>query len=91
MFHDAYNTESEVKWQGFDENYFVKSTNWGVLLYGLVFIRIATPLAVFVMHSWEIVALPPSGNRVRHILSSQHDAIAGLLGRWWRPTENKEY
>ena len=33
------------------------------LLYG-IFTRIATPLAVFVMHSWEIVALTTSGNRV---------------------------
>ena len=31
------------------------------------------------------------GNRVRHIVSSQDDAVAGLLGRWSRPTENKEY
>ena len=35
----------------------------------------------FAMHSWEIVALTTSGNRVRHIVSSQDDAGAGLLGR----------
>ena len=50
------------------------------LLYCL-FIRIATPLSFFAMHSWEIVALTTSGNRVRHIVSSQDDAVAGLLGR----------
>ena len=50
------------------------------LLYGL-FIRIATPLAFFAVHSWEIVALTTSGNRVRHIVSSQDDAVAGLIGR----------
>ena len=49
-------------------------------VYGL-FIRIVTPLAVFAMHSWEIVALTTSDNRVRHIVSSQDDAVAGLLGR----------
>ena len=29
----------------------------------------------------EIVALTPSGNHVRHIITSQDDAVAGLLGR----------
>ena len=29
----------------------------------------------------EIVALTTSGNRVRHIVSSQDDAVARLLGR----------
>ena len=43
------------------------------------------------MLSWKIVALITSGNRVRHIVSSQDDAVARLLGRWSRPTENKEY
>ena len=42
-------------------------------------------------HSWEIIALTTSGNRVRHIVSSQDDAVAGLLGRRSRLTENKEY
>ena len=51
----------------------------GVLLYGL-FIRTATPLAFSAMLSWEIVALTTSGNRARHIVSSQDDAVAGLLG-----------
>ena len=60
------------------------------MLYGL-FIRIATPLAFFAMHSWEIVALTTSDNRVRHIVSSQDDAVAGLLGRRSRLTENMEY
>ena len=46
--------------------------NLGVLLYNL-FIRI------FAMHSWEIVALGTSGNRVRHIVSSQDDAVVGLV------------
>ena len=68
----------------------MKLVNWGVLLYGL-FIRIGTPLAFFAVHSWEIVALTTSGNRVRHIVSSQDDAVAGLLGRWSWPTENKDY
>ena len=36
---------------------------------------------VFVMNSWEIVALTTYGNRVRHIVSSQDDAVAELLGR----------
>ena len=43
-------------------------------------IRIATPLAFFAMHSWEIVALSPAGNHVRHFVSSQDDTFAGLLG-----------
>ena len=46
-----------------------------------LFISIATPLAFVAMHSWEIVALMTSGNRLRHIVSSQDDAVAGLLGR----------
>ena len=48
-------------------------------------------LAFFAMHSWEIVALTTSGNRVRHIVSSQYYTVAGLLGRGSQPTENKEY
>ena len=31
------------------------------------------------MHSREIAALTPSGNRVRHIVFSQDDAVDGLL------------
>ena len=45
------------------------------------FIRIATPLAFFAMRFWQIVVLTPSGNCVRHIVSSQDDVVAGLLGR----------
>ena len=55
---------------------FLANSNWCILLY-IVFIRIATPLAFFAMHSWEIVALKTSGNHVRHIVSSQDDAVAG--------------
>ena len=29
----------------------------------------------------EVVSLTTSGNRVRHIVTSQDDAVAGLLGR----------
>ena len=54
--------------------------NYGGLLYGL-FIRIRKPLMFFAMHSCEIVVLTTSGNRVRHIVSSQDDAVAGSLGR----------
>ena len=46
---------------------------------------------VFAMHSWEIITLTTSGNRVGHIVSSQDDAVAGLLGPWSRPTKNKKY
>ena len=66
------------------------SYNWGVLLYGL-FIRIATARAIFAMDFWEIVALTTSGNRIRHIVSSQNDTVAGLLGCWSQPIENKEF
>ena len=31
--------------------------------------------------SWEIVRMTTSGNLVRHIVSSQDDAVAELLGR----------
>ena len=48
------------------------------MLYGL-FIPIAMPLAFFAMHSRGIVALMTSGNRIRHIVSSQDDAVAGLM------------
>ena len=66
-----------------------ESVYWGVLLWR-IFIRMATPLAFFRNAFLGIVELKPSGNRVRHIVSSQDDAVAGLMGRWSRPTENKE-
>ena len=68
----------------------ISCQNYGVLLYG-IFIHIAMQLPFFSMYSWEIVALTTSGNRVRHIVSSQDDSVAGLLRRLSRPTENKEY
>ena len=39
----------------------------------------------------EIVVLTTSGYHVRHIESSQDDAVAGLFGCSSRPTENKVY
>ena len=50
----------------------------------------ATPLAFFRNAFLGIVELKPSGNRVRHIVSSQDDAVAGVMERWSRPTENKD-
>ena len=46
------------------------------MLYGL-FIRVVTPLVLFPMHSWEIVALTTSGNRVRHIVSFRRTQLPG--------------
>ena len=44
-----------------------------------IFIRMATPLAFFRNAFLGIVGLTPLGNHVRHIVSSQDDAVAG---RW---------
>ena len=52
---------------------------FGVLLLR-IFIRMAMPLAFFRNAFLGIVELAPSGNRVRHIVSSQDDAVAGLIG-----------
>ena len=41
----------------------------------------ATPLAFFRNAFLGIVELKPSGNRVRHIVSSLDDAVAGAMGR----------
>ena len=50
-------------------------------VYCSIFIRMATPLAFFRNAFLGIVELKPSGNRVRHIVSSQDDAVAGVMGR----------
>ena len=56
-----------------------------------IFILMATPLAFFCNAFLGIVELMPSGNRVRHIVSSQDDAVAGLMGRDRPRTRNARH